>query len=67
MKLGNDTNDKLAFSVEEISSLTGLSKGFIRAEIRRRNIRIRRFGRRVLILRNDLDEYLTRYEETNVD
>lgn len=51
-------NEKLAFSIKEMSNLTGLSQGFLRNEILNRRLTISRFGRRVLILREDLEKYL---------
>jgi excisionase family DNA binding protein len=51
---------KLAYSVEEISERTTLSKAFLRNEIRAGNLKIQRFGRRVLVLNDDLQAYLKR-------
>ena len=49
---------KIAYSVEEISEQTSLSKAFLRLEIKRGKLKIRRFGRRVLIRDEDLREYI---------
>lgn len=49
---------KLAWSVAEISEATGLSPGFLRNEVRRGKLLTRRFGRRVLVLDQDLQAYL---------
>ena len=49
---------KFAYSIDEVSNLTSLSKPFLRKEIRLNNLRMRKFGRRVLILREDLERYL---------
>lgn len=49
---------KLAYSVEEISERTSLSKAFLRLEIKRGKLKVRRFGRRVIIRDEDLREYI---------
>jgi excisionase family DNA binding protein len=49
---------KLAYSVEEVSEQTSLSKAFLRLEIRRGNLKATPFGRRKLICKADLDQYL---------
>lgn len=53
----NITN-KLAYSVEDVSNQTTLSKAYLRNEIRDGNLKAQRFGRRVLILHEDLENYL---------
>lgn len=55
-----EMQEKLAYSVEEISEQTTLSKAFLRNEIRNGNLRAVRPGnsRRVLVLNNDLQNYL---------
>jgi hypothetical protein len=50
--------NKEAFSVSDLTRLSDLSKGFLRLEIRRGALRARRFGRRILVLRQDWDRYL---------
>lgn len=52
------TLSKLAYSIEEISEQTSLSKAFLRLEIKRKKLKIRRFGRRILVRNEDLLEYL---------
>jgi excisionase family DNA binding protein len=54
------TISKLAWSVDEASQLTGLSKGFYRKIIKAGELRITKAGRRVLILDVDLREWLHR-------
>lgn len=49
---------KRAYSIDEISEQTSLSKSFLRKEIRLKNLKARRFGRRVLVLASDLESYL---------
>lgn len=53
-----EVKDKLAYSVEETSERTSLSKAFLRLEIKRGKLKIKRFGRRVLVLEQDLKEYM---------
>jgi excisionase family DNA binding protein len=53
-----ETTDKLAYSVEEISKQTTLSKAFLRNEIRAGKLKVKRCGRRVLILKDDFMNYL---------
>lgn len=50
--------DKRAYSVPELSQPYPVSTGFLRGEIRRGVLRVRRFGRRVLVLREDWDAYI---------
>jgi len=44
--------------VPELSRLYSVSTGFLRGEIRRGTLRVRRFGRRVLVLKEDWDRYI---------
>lgn len=55
------TNNKLAYSIEEISAQTSLSKAFLRLEIKRGNLKAIRPGnsRRVIITAKSLENYLT--------
>jgi len=53
-----ETKDKLAYSVEQISEQTTLSKAFLRNEIRAGKLKVKRCGRRVLILKDDFMNYL---------
>lgn len=57
---GNTTNQRTAWSLAEISDSTGLSLGFLRNEAKRGALPIKRFGRRVLVLTEDLQSYLVR-------
>ncbi len=56
------TQNKLAYSVEEISAQTSLSKAFLRLEIKRGNLKATHFGRRVLITAASLNSYLNKGE-----
>ena len=49
---------RAAFSVAEVSSMTSLSKPFLRLEIKSGRLAAKRFGRRVLVLPDDLKTYL---------
>jgi len=59
-----ETKEKMAYSVEEIAEATTLSKAFLRNEIRAGHLKVQRFGRRVLILNEDLQAYLKREVKT---
>jgi excisionase family DNA binding protein len=52
------TNSRMAWSLEEISNSTGLSVAFLRNELRAGRLTFKKFGRRVLILDEDLQSYL---------
>ena len=53
-----ESKQKIAYSVEEMSEQTTLSKAFLRNEIRAGKLKVKRCGRRVLILKNDFMDYL---------
>ncbi len=55
-----DTPGRLAYSVDEISEMTSLSKAFLRNKIRDGSLKATRFGRRVCVLAGDLTEFLTK-------
>lgn len=50
--------DKLAYSVKELSKLTGISERKIHYEIKNNNLRTSRIGRRVLILFEEAQRWL---------
>ena len=54
---------KIAFSVDEVAEKTTLSKAFLRLEIKRGKLKVKRFGRRVLIRDEDLREYIANGSE----
>lgn len=54
----NVTIRGVAWSLAEISEATGLSIGFLRNDVRRGALPTRKFGRRVLVLDEDLRSYL---------
>jgi excisionase family DNA binding protein len=47
-----------AYGVAEIAQAYGLSIGFLRNEIKSGSLPIKRFGRRVLVLKEDWEKYL---------
>lgn len=56
---------KLSYSVAEASELTSLSKSFLRNQIREKKLKIKRFGRRILITADALNEYLNGASDEN--
>lgn len=50
--------ERLAYSVDEAALLTGLSRDLLYDEMRRGNLRYRKVGRRRLITRQHLEEFL---------
>jgi hypothetical protein len=59
--------DRRAYSVPELGRLYPVSMGFLRGEIRRGALRVRRFGRRVLVLREDWDAYVERARQDSTE
>jgi excisionase family DNA binding protein len=58
MHKSNFTGQKMAYSIEEVAALLGVSRGHLRNENARGKLRFTRSGRRVLISRTELDRYL---------
>ena len=50
--------ERLAYSVDEAADLIGLSRDLLYDEMRRGNLRYRKVGRRRLITRQHLEEFL---------
>lgn len=50
--------EKLAYSVAEVAEQTTLSKAYLRNEIKAGRLKVKRFGRRILILNKDLMTFL---------
>ena len=50
--------NRIAWSLADISEMTGLSTGFLRNEVRAARLQVKRFGRRVLVLDEELRRYL---------
>ncbi len=57
-----ETNNRLAFSVEECAALSSISKAMLRKEIKAGRLPVKRCGRRVLILKSDFMNYLNEGE-----
>jgi excisionase family DNA binding protein len=49
---------RMAWSLAEISEATGLSEGYLRGEVKRGALPVKKFGRRVLVLDEDLRTYM---------
>ena len=54
-----DTIQRIAWGLAEIAESTGLSLAFLRNEVRKEALPVKRFGRRVLVLDDDLKRYLS--------
>jgi hypothetical protein len=54
---------RIAWSLSEVSIITGLSLGFLRKEVKRGNLKAQRKGRRVIIVDRDLKEYFNQPQE----
>ena len=50
--------ERLAYSLDEVAKMTGLSVSFLRLEVTRGRLRASRAGRRVLVSANELRSYL---------
>lgn len=55
--------EKLAYSVEEISEITSLSKAYVRFQIKQKKLKAKLIGRRVLVFKEDLREFLENKED----
>jgi excisionase family DNA binding protein len=51
-------DSKRAYGVAEIAQSYGISIGYLRNEIKAHRLPIKRFGRRVLVLKEDWEKYL---------
>ena len=54
-----DSASRMAWGLADIAESTGLSLDFLRGEVRRNALPVKRFGRRILVLEDDLRRYLT--------
>ena len=54
----NKTLPKVSWTLLEIAEATGLSLSFIRYEVKRGNLPIKKFGRRILVLNQDFNNYM---------
>ena len=62
MNLTTTRTDKISYSVEELAEAMGLSDSYLRKEIYAGNLRSKKVGRRVLILRKDAESFLEQFE-----
>lgn len=60
------TVEKIAFSIEEVSERTGLSKGHLRNEHKRGKLRFVKSGRRTLIMLDELRRYFDEQADSKV-
>lgn len=58
MEILATSSPRIAWSLADIAKQTGLSLGFLRNEVRGTRLPVRKFGRRVLVLDEDLRRYL---------
>jgi len=65
LEVMTDTKNRLAYSVEECAALTSISKAMLRKEIKAGRLKVKRAGRRVLILKDDFMNYLNEGEKQN--
>lgn len=57
---------KLAYTIEEVVALTGLSKDSLYAAIRDQRLPARKYGTRTLVLASDLDRFLNSLPPLNL-
>ena len=57
-----ETQNRLAYSVEECAALTSISKAMLRKEIKAGRLKVKRAGRRILIMMADFMNYLNEGE-----
>jgi len=67
IKRTTEMTDKIAYSVEECAALTSISKPMLRKEIKAGRLKVKRAGRRVLILKSDFMDYLNSGETEQVE
>ena len=58
-----ETKEKMAYSIKEASEMASISVSYIRSQIKTRELKAKLVGRRVLILKEDLREYLRNKED----
>lgn len=57
-----EAQNRLAFSVEECAALSSISKAMLRKEIKAGRLKVKRAGRRIVILKSDFFSYLNEGE-----
>lgn len=58
MTLSVTQQQKITWSLSDISEATGLSVNFLRYEVKRGNLQVRKFGRRILVRDEDFRTYI---------
>jgi hypothetical protein len=58
MTLSVTQQQRITWSLSEISEVTGLSINFLRYEVKRGNLEVRKFGRRILVRDQDFKAYI---------
>ena len=56
----SDLNERLAFSVDEVAAITGLSRDLLYDQMRAGKLAYLKIGRRRIITRQHLEAFLTR-------
>ena len=59
-----DLTNRMAFRVAESAALIGVSAAFLRLEIARGNLNATRLGRRIVLMRTELERYLASRQTT---
>jgi len=54
--------DRMAFRVTEAAVLIGVSTAFLRLELTRGNLKATRLGRRIVLMRGELERYLASHQ-----
>jgi len=67
MSYTKTVTSKQAYSVDDLCREFPLSKGYWWSEIRRGALRVKRFGRRVLVMKKDLDSYVESLKSKGTD
>lgn len=57
--------EQLAYSIEEASALSGIGRTKIYEAINLNQLKARKFGKRTLILKSDLEEFLNKLSHYN--
>lgn len=57
------TSERLAFSIDECAALTSISKAMLRKEIKAGRLKVKRAGKRIVILKSDFMDYLNEGEK----
>ncbi len=65
MECPTATQANLSFSIAGVCEATGLNRTSIFQEIRKGNLKARKFGRRTIILRGDLEHFLQQLPVAN--